>query len=265
MKLKPCDILFKWYAKKKYKPVDWILLLALIFILAAFFVKGFSGFGPALIIVPSFTLLYNPIAAISLSSLFDAIAGILLLLTVFKTVNWKFVFPTSFFLVLGAYVGVSLLGLISVGLLKILIALIVCVFIYILISGSGLNFSFVKNRGRIFLFGLAAITGIFAGLSGTGGPILVIYIKLKHKKDEFRSQIIAIFAIGAVWRLFLYEYNGLLPQFEFNTFIMIVFVIVGLSIGHAFQRNVNEQRFNKYVAIILIIPVMTLVFEAIIK
>jgi uncharacterized membrane protein YfcA len=244
--------------------VDWILLLSLIFILAAFFVKGFSGFGPALIIVPSFTLLFNPLTAISLSSLFDAIAGIILLITVFKSVNWKFIFPTAFFLVIGAYAGVSLLGVISVNVLKILIVIVVCVFIYILISEKSLDLAFVKNRGNAFLFGLAAITGIFTGLTGTGGPILVIYIKLKNKKDEFRSQIIAIFTLGAVWRLFLYKYNGFLPEFEFETFIMILFVVLGLSIGHFLQRNVNEQRFNRYVAFILIIPVVTLLFEVLI-
>ncbi len=245
--------------------MDWILLLSLIFILAAYFVKGFSGFGPALIIVPSFTLLFNPVTAISLSSLFDTIAGVLLLMTVFKSVKWKFVFPTTFFLVGGAYIGVSLLSLIPVNLLKVLIALVVCAFIYILISERNLNFPFVKNRGNSFLFVLAAITGMLAGMTGTGGPVLVIYLKLKNKKDEFRSQVIAIFTIGAIWRLFLYKYNNLLPVIEFNTLIMILFVVIGLSIGHIFQRNVNEQVFNKYVATILIIPVMTLLIEAFVK
>jgi len=245
--------------------VDSILLLSLIFILIAYFVKGFSGFGPALIIVPSFTLLFNPVTAISMSSLFDSIAGILLLTTVFKNIKWRFILPTTFFLMIGAYAGVSLLSFISVTLLKTLIVLVVLFFIYILISEKDFNFEFVKKHGNFFLFGLAGFTGLLAGVTGAGGPILEIYLKLKNKKEEFRNQVIAIFTLSAIWRLFLYNYKGLLPEFEINTFVMITFVAIGLSIGHIFQRNVNEQRFNKYVAFILIIPVMTLLYDAFIK
>ncbi|KAA3608491.1 MAG: sulfite exporter TauE/SafE family protein [Calditrichaeota bacterium] len=245
--------------------MDWILLLAIVFILAAYFVKGFSGFGPALIIVPSFTILYDPLTAISLSSLFDAIGGTLLLLTVLKNVNWRFVFPTAFFLAIGSYLGVSILGFVPVNLLKILIAAVVCIFIYVLISNRKFEFTFIRKSGNPFLFALATLTGMLAGLTGTGGPILIIFLKLKNRKKEFRSQAIAIFTIGAIWRLFLYEYNNFLPELNLTIFVMILFMVIGLAFGHFLQRNVNEQLFNRYVALILIIPVMTLFFEAFIK
>jgi uncharacterized protein len=244
--------------------VDWILLAALLFILAAYFIKGFSGFGPALIIVPAFTLLFNPITAVSLSSVFDTVTGIILLSTVFKSVKWRAVFPAAFFLAAGAYLGVSLLSLIPIMVLKIMIAIVVCGFIFILLAEKKIDYSFLKSESDIYLYISAAIAGTLAGMTGTGGPILVIFVKLKHKKDTFRSQIIAIFTIGAIWRLFLYENNGFLSAFTIETFIMIVFAVIGLAVGHFLQKRVNEQRFNHYVALILVIPVLTLLLEVLI-
>ena len=83
-----------------------ILLTSLICVFAAYFIKGFSGFGPALLIIPTFTLLYDPYLALSYSGIFDFIAGISLIGTVYKSINWKIVLPITFFLLLGAYLGI---------------------------------------------------------------------------------------------------------------------------------------------------------------
>jgi uncharacterized membrane protein YfcA len=66
------------------------LLLAMLVILAAYTVKGFSGFGPALVIVPFFTILYDPASALLVAAFFDCLAGAVLLVTVRRDINWLF-------------------------------------------------------------------------------------------------------------------------------------------------------------------------------
>ena len=67
------------------------LYFGLLIILAAYFIKGFSGFGPALIIVPFFTILYDAPSALVLAVIFDMFAGAFLMYSVRKEIDWRFV------------------------------------------------------------------------------------------------------------------------------------------------------------------------------
>ena len=66
------------------------IYFGLLIILLAYFIKGFSGFGPALVIVPLFTLLYDAPSALLLAAVFDVFAGGILLRSVWKEIDWKF-------------------------------------------------------------------------------------------------------------------------------------------------------------------------------
>ena len=86
-----------------------ILILAGLAVFTAYFIKGFSGFGPALVLIPSLTLLFNAETAISASTYFDIIGGIILFISVRKSIDWKFVIPITLLLFIGAYFGANLL------------------------------------------------------------------------------------------------------------------------------------------------------------
>jgi uncharacterized membrane protein YfcA len=99
-------------------------------VIAAYFLKGFSGFGPALIMIPSLSILYDPITAILITAFLDFLAGLLLLLAVRREVLWTFVLPVFLTLAVGAFIGTILLDIISIELLKQIIGLSIIVFIY---------------------------------------------------------------------------------------------------------------------------------------
>ena len=241
--------------------MDKIFLLALVITFVAYFVKGFSGFGPALILIPSFTLLYNPVTAIAYSTIFDAIAGILLLVLVIKNIDWKFVLPIIMLMFAGAYFGVMFITRIPVQTLKLLIGIVLVLFIIILLSEREDRFTFVKNTQKSFVYGMAFLAGFIGGITGITGPILVIIFKLKFEREAFRSQLIAIFTMGALWRLYLYYSHQLIPEFKAEFIYMVIIVLIALGIGHLFQNNMDEKRFNRYISFILIIPAVNLFID----
>lgn len=242
-------------------PVDWIFIAALFVIFAAYFVKGFSGFGPALILIPSLTLLYNPVTAIAYSTIFDAIAGIILLVLVFRKVDWKFILPVTALLFTGSYFGVFFITRIPAETLKLLIAIVLVSFITIMLSEKGERFAFIKKTKTLFLLSAAFVAGFIGGITGISGPILVIIFKLKFLRDVFRSQLIAIFTFGALWRLYLYDANDLIPELQSSFLVMIFVVLIALGIGHIFQTNMDEKRFNRYISLILIIPAINIIID----
>lgn len=240
------------------------LSLACLAVFTAYFIKGFSGFGPALILIPSLTLLFNAETAISASTYFDIIGGIILFISVRKTIDWKFVIPITLLLFIGAYFGANLLKTISIQLLEKIIGYGLILFSLILILQTDNEDKPVKqsNLKRIISLPFALIAGFSGGMIGITGPLLVIYMKLNYDKDYFRDQLIAIFAFGAIWRFGLYRMHGI--HFEMNMIVIIVltiFMLIGMWLGQYLQLKVDEKNFTRIIALILLIPAISLLLE----
>jgi uncharacterized membrane protein YfcA len=102
------------------------------------------------------------------------------------------------------------------------------------------------------------------GLIGITGPVLIIYLKLRHKKDYFRTQVIAIFFFGAIWRYFIYILNGIKANISGDNLLLLgITMSVGLFLGYKTHISVNEKRFNQLIACALIIPAIHLLYSGI--
>ncbi len=240
----------------------WHTGITIILIFTAYFVKGFSGFGPALILIPLLSLIIPPVEAIVLTTVFDLIAGILLLLSIRKTVLWKqvaMILPAFFF---GAFLGARSIPILPVTMLKKTVALLVLFFIVLILwqSTRPLKPSLKLGHwyGRTIVSFLAGFGG---GLAGISGPLLVIYFKLQYAKSIFRNLLIAVFVFGAAWRLFLYRSVGLTVRFApWQWMLFIATLLVAIAFGSLVQIRIDEQKFDRFVALILLIPCVTLLF-----
>lgn len=244
--------------------MNHILILASIAVFAAYFIKGFSGFGPALILIPSLTLLFDAETAISASTYFDIIGGIILFFSVRKSIDWKFVIPITLLLFVGAYFGAMLLETVSTALLELVIGYGLILFSLILIlqkdnADKPVNQSRMK---RIISLPIALLAGFSGGMIGISGPLLVIYMKLNYTKTYFRNQLIAIFAFGAVWRFALYQMHHIAFNMEIIwILILTVVMMIGLWIGQHLHVKVNERNFTRIIALILLIPAVSLLLK----
>ncbi len=171
------------------------LFFGLLVILIAYFIKGFSGFGPALVIVPLFTLLYDAPSALVLAAVFDFFAGGILIYSVRKEIHWRFVLTVFGVLAMGTFVGSFLLDYISLDFLKKLIGGVIFIFSLIILFQR--NGEEIKEHAHPKIYRQAAsfMSGFLGGLVGMSGPPLVIYMKLNYPKAFFRIQLIAIFLL----------------------------------------------------------------------
>jgi len=237
------------------------IYLATITVLFAYFVKSATGFGPALIMIPIFSILFNPKQAIVLSNLFDSIAGLILLATVYKKVNWRFIVPVMLFLNLGIYLGARLMIVIPSAILFVIIGFVVLVFaVFIFFKKETLadKANYKVMTGAL----IATFSGFLGGLTGMSGPLIVSYFKLSFTKDIFRNSLIAIFSFAAIWRLSVYFYLQI--PWTLTVLQVIVFLsamLIGLFLGTRFNRLVNERIFNKVVAVILLVPAFNLLIR----
>ncbi len=237
------------------------LYIAILTVLCAYFVKSATGFGPALIMIPIFSILFNPKQAIVLSTLFDSIAGLILLATVYRKVNWRFIIPVMLFLNLGIYLGARLMIVIPSKILFLIIGFVVLVFAVFIFFKK--DVSDVTNQYKVGTGALiASVSGFWGGLTGMSGPLIVSYFKLSFHKEIFRDSLIAIFSFAAIWRLSVYFYLGI--PWTLTPVQLLVFLsamLIGLFFGARFNSKVNERIFNKVVAFILLIPAFNLLIK----
>ena len=238
------------------------IVLGILVILVAYFVKGFSGFGPALIIVPFFALLYDPPSALVIAALFDFFAGCILAYTVRKEIQWSFVLSVFMALAAGVILGSFLLDRIPVeGLKKIIGAILLLFAVIIVLQRNGTNLT-NKQKYRFLKYPAAFTGGFLGGLVSMSGPPIIIYMKMMYEKAFFRTQLIAIFMLGTAWRYLMFLYHDVPMSIPFQSLIVyFICLLAGLWLGTRLHVKVNEVVFNKIVAIILLIPAIGLLFS----
>lgn len=241
----------------------YLIVITIALIFTAYFIKGFSGFGPALILIPTLSLIYLPQQAILLATVLDLVAGFILLFSVRKQVQWKIVATVLATFVPGAYLGARLMAFLPIPVFKKILALFVLFFIGLILWQSRRaeqRTSSAKSGYVQFLISFFA--GFGGGLVGISGPLLVIYFKLTYPKSFFRTQLIAIFAFGAAWRLFLYRSLGITVELSFTEWGLFLLTMFGaIAVGTYVQLRINEQKFDRIVALILLIPCFTLMLS----
>jgi uncharacterized membrane protein YfcA len=236
------------------------LILAAFIVLSAYFLKGFSGFGPALIMIPFLTLLYDPATAIVVTTMLDFLAGVILIIQVRREIKWSFVLPIILMMAIGASFGAYWLGKLPVHTIRQIMGSVIALFaLYILLQREN---NYAENaRQELLKYPAGLISGILGGLMSISGPPLVIYMKMFYPKTFFRSQLIVIFLFGAGWRLILYYINNIQVNLNYSVIpVFILVMMIGVFAGNKIHVRVSEVLFSRIIAVIIFVISIKMIF-----
>src|SRR5436190_1442151 len=135
------------------------------------FVRGFSGFGSALIYIPLIAAVYEPRIAASTLLLIDLCGSLPFTIRSFSTCNWREVFPITVAAAIAVPFGTMALILIDPIVLRWIIAVLVFGLLAVLASGW-------RYRGRPSLpvtAGVGLIAGLGSGAVQIAGPAVIIF------------------------------------------------------------------------------------------
>lgn len=231
--------------------------LALILFLASF-TQGMTGFGFAMISVPLISLLIDVKYAIPIAAICGFFVNIYLI--------YKLKSHIKYFelkeLIFGAIIGIPL-GTIFViysdrGILKVILALIVLLFVFLsitkIIKQTGLN----KKWG--YLFGL--LSGFLGGAFNTNGPPVLIYFYL-HGFDKFKQKasITGFFIVASAIIITAHLLTGLSNVSVWkDALIMSPIVLSGIIIGHNLFNRISTKIYNNIIlAGLFIIAIILLI------
>lgn len=234
------------------------LLLASLVVSLAMFVRGFTGFGGALLTVPFLGLIWGVDEAIVVVAVLQLVSGMILTAISRRQVAVRTLRVTVLWSLGGLAVGTLLLVAAPLRLIAIALG---C---FSILAGLAMlrrrNLALEPDAGNwLVTAGAGSFAGIFHGMVGTGGPLIVPYLQRRLQAVELRSTLLAYFLILDLLRMAGYLTLGIAESSAILKGLMLlpVAIMTGWLGGRA-QLGVSEAHFRIVVAILLIIAGLAL-------
>jgi hypothetical protein len=175
--------------------LDWRLAAAILATVIAGIMRGYSGFGTAVILAPVYSLLWGPRAGIPVMLLMELVVSVQLLPAAIKDADRRVVLPlggaAAVATPLGAWVLLSADG----DTLRRFIGGFVLVFGLLLMSG----WRYHGSRPLPLNLAVGTAAGLLKGATGMSGPPVILYLLAGlEEAKRHRANLIMFFATIAI-------------------------------------------------------------------
>lgn len=218
--------------------------------LAAGVMRGFSGFGSALVVVPVMAAVFGPRLAVPAALVIQLLTSAQLVPEALRDCEWGRVVPLSVAGCLAIPVGAWILATEDPGMLRKGIAVLIIVFAVMLLRGW-------RYTGRVnaWIMGAAgAAGGLVTGAVSIGGPPVVAFLMAgPFTAAQNRAAIILYFLFVQIVAVAMYWIGGL---FEWETVGICLIVgptlVLGTLLGQRLFRRASERLFRRVALVFLI-------------
>jgi uncharacterized membrane protein YfcA len=233
-------------------------LLALPFLIAASvaciagMVRGFAGFGAAMVMTPVFSALYGPAIGISLCLLLEIVVALPLLPRVVRLVDWRQIGVLLIAAAVGVPVGNFVLTRVDPQPMRWAISAIVLMAVALL--GSGWRY---RGQPRVVTtLATGGASGFLNGLSGMAGPpIAFYYLAGEDSTTQVRANLTTYFVFVDVAALLVFAGRGLVDGSTGVLGLALApAVILGGLLGERLFPMASE-RFYRRLALVLLVGV----------
>jgi uncharacterized membrane protein YfcA len=229
--------------------------------LAAYFIRGITGFGSGLIAVPLLALFQPLQFVVPLVLLLDFTASLVLGGLHFRRVQWSEIRILIPFSIMGVALGTSLL--VNLPQMPMLVGL--AAFVLVFAVRSLLNIHGDKPASRIWAVPASLTGGTVGALFGTGGPPYVIYLTHRIRdKGELRATLSALFFIEGLTRIVSFLIAGLLLTAQvWVAYVAALPLVLGaLYLGGRAHIGLAPIQMTRLVGMLLLVSSLSLLFKA---
>ncbi len=229
------------------------LVLGAAAILIAFIVRGFTGFGAALIAIPLLALVLDFKQVVLVVGVLSIINGVSMTLAVRGECDRKEIGPLFGGFLVGMALGVAALLYLPAPVLKRAFGLFVALFALRLLL---VQTEAVGKRWPAWGGWVAGVcSGITGGMFGASGPPAVIYLYHRLQSPQvLRATVIVYFLAGDVARLGTYAAAGAITlPVLWASLWLVPSSFIGTWIGTGLQRRASPAFFRAVVAATLVV------------
>jgi uncharacterized membrane protein YfcA len=228
------------------------MVLILCILMSAYFIRGITGFGSALISVPLLALSQPLQFAVPLVLALDFTASLVLGGTNTKKANWSEIKILLPFGMLGACIGAY--ALLTLPTTPVLLTLGAFTMFFGFRNIFGLQPVGRLPRAWAIPAGLAG--GGAGALFGTGGPPYIMYLTRRLlDKGEVRATFSWLFAMEGGFRLILFLFAGLLldPKLQIAYALGLLPMAIGLYTGNKVHLDMTSAGMLRVVGALLML------------
>ncbi len=227
------------------------LIVTIISVFIAGIIRGYSGFGFALVAVTSISLVLPPVQAVPIVLALEVLASVQLVPQVWRDIDWF----SLRWLIAGALFttpfGVYLLANIPAAPMRVSISLLVLVAAILLMRG----WVWKRMPGRLLNLVTGVASGTLNGAAAIGGPpVILLYLSSPAGVTVSRASMIAYFFGVDLMSLAMVFMQGLTTS---KTVIIMTIcllpTLIGIRIGSRMFIQMDKGFFRKNVLILLMI------------
>ena len=231
-------------------PAAPLLALAVATILAAAFVRGYSGFGFAMIGVAGISLIVAPDIAVPTVLLLEVIVGLLLLPPVLREIEWRPVLTILAGALVLTPIGALALVRLPADLARVGIAVVIAVAALLLLR-SGVDRPAPSTGATVAIGGVAGLLNGAFGISGP--PIALFFLGTERGASVSRASMMACFLVLDLVAVGSFAVGGLVDRAVLVTVALCLPALaLGSWLGHRAFHGSDTTRFRARVLWILV-------------
>lgn len=239
--------------------MDLNFAFAALAVAVAGIVRGFSGFGAGMILVPVLSLLYGPVVAVVSVVIMELVPAVQLLPGVLHRCDWRSVVPMSVAAVITVPLGSYVLVVIDEHSMRMLISVLVLSGVGLLASGWRYR-SADSNRSAPVVTG--AVSGMLSGATGLGGlPVVMYYLSGTQRAEVTRASVVIFLFVSVMVSLAMFIYHGIITRdILIRCLSLAPLLLVSIWIGGRLFGRTSESLFRNLLLVMLtVVSVLMLV------
>ena len=235
--------------------VDPSLIAVFAAALIAGLVRGFSGFGAALIFMPVASAAIDPKVAAAAFLIMDNVLALPLIFRAVSTCRWPTVLPAAAGAILTVPLGAAILAAADPVVLRWGLSGLVLVLLGLL--ASGLRYSGEPHPAASLAVGGTA--GILSGVGQVSGPpMIAFWVAGPYAPAVIRANMIMFFAIVSIAAVLAYAWNGFFSGEVGQTIVIFAPVYaVALYIGARLFGRAPERYYRRIAYAIIALAAIT--------
>ncbi|MBI37932.1 MAG: hypothetical protein CL568_10165 [Alphaproteobacteria bacterium] len=192
-------------------------------------IRGFSGFGSAMVNAPILSLLWGPTVGIPVAALIELVPAMQLTPKAIPIAKWRLVWlmgiPALILIPLGSWLLITL----PADFIRRFVALIVLMLVITLWSG----WHYKGKRTTLSSILVGSCSGLLSGTTGMGGPPVILYLLAgKESANELRANLVGYFTIILVGLMISFGFLGLFSESViWRTLFLVPPFLTGIFIG----------------------------------
>jgi len=225
----------------------WALASLCIFVAA--FIRGFTGFGLAVIGVPLLSLFFAPAEIVPSIMILAIIAGLQMIPKIWRSIDWKLLGPTIAGTAVGTPLGTWLLSGVSANVMRVLIGAAVLTAAF----AMQLGFRFSQRPPASVNAGFGLVAGLTGGAAAMPGPsVIFLFLAAPIAHEAGRATLILFFQASAMMSAVSATVGGLLTLHSLILGALLVpAMLVGNFLGDRVFDKASAKAYRRVVVVLL--------------